>query len=144
MSECFDAAPSLACYDDGTGNLQTLFAHMRYERADDGTVGLVSVAYTDSDGAAVDTSGGTVTPGACPVAQPDVEWKTLCDVLADGTSVPFCRQIITNFDASGAAIVPPVTADYETDQATPYTIAGTVGDCPACDPVDSATALATF
>lgn len=139
---CKELATALVCYNDGTGN-QTLVAHYEYGKDAAGATILVATRYTGADGAVVDTSGGTVVAGACAVASPDVEWKTLCDVQADGTSVEFCRRSITSFDANGNATT--VTSDFEIDQVTPYVPTGTVEDCnQECPPETAQGVLTTW
>ena len=125
---CRDVETSPACFTDATGDQRGLVLHTVYES------GVVIASYfTEGDGVTVvDTSTGTVAAGACPIAQPDVEWEELCDVLADGTVVPFLRRSVTRFDASGSVIDPVEVADFELDKVTAYTVAGTVRACPEC------------
>ncbi len=84
--KCKELSTVFVCYNDGTP-YQTLVAHYEYGTNAAGNTILVSTRYTDSAGTPVDTSGGTVTAGACAVASPDVEWEKLCDVQADGTII---------------------------------------------------------
>jgi len=141
--KCKELTTALGCYDDGTGALQTVIAHYEYGTNAAGNTILVATRYTDIAGTPIDTSGGTVAAGACPVASPDVEWKTLCDVQADGSVVEFCRRSITSFAADGTPTT--VTADFEVDQVTAYTPTGTVGACNEdCDAATAQGLLTTW
>lgn len=88
---------------------------------------------TETNGTLItDVAPITYASGTCPVSPPDVEWEPLCDLLADGSVVPFIRRSITTFDASGAVIDPVQVSDFALDKITPYVVAGTVGTCPTC------------
>lgn len=65
--QCRDAEIEIACFVDATGVPQNVFANHVY----DDTGALIALYYTNAAAAVVDTSVGVVTPGACPVAQPD-------------------------------------------------------------------------
>jgi len=91
-----------ACFTDAAGVPATITMNTVFN--DNGSQH--AVYYTDAAGEVVDTSVGTVMVGACPVAQPDVEWEQLCDVDADGVATPFLRRSVTRFDAAGAVIEP--------------------------------------
>ena len=125
--KCKELSTALVCYNDGTVN-QTLVAHYEYGVNATGATILVSTRYTDSAGVPVDTSSGTVTAGACPIASPDIEWEKLCDEnTTTGVITEFFRRSITTWDAAG---VPTVTVtDWELDKVTSYTVAGTVIAC---------------
>lgn len=56
----------------------------------------------------------------------------LCDQTPDGGCVPFLRHITHNCDGAVTG-----TADTLTDAVTPYTPAGTVGDCDDCPCTDN-------
>lgn len=135
---CRIVEKEVACFTDAAGVPAGVFANSVY----DANGAPIAMYYTDAAGAVVDTSVGTVTAGACPVAQPDVEWEKLCDVMTDGTVVEFLRRSITRFDAAGVAIDPVTVDDFETDKVTAYTVAGTVGDCNTC-PVETPLGLIT-
>lgn len=131
MSNCSKAEEILGCYTDGAGVRQTIIIHNVYD--DDGVV--YATAHLDASGNIIDTSAGSVVPGACPVAQPDVEWKTLCEELPDGSIMEFCVRIITYFDTTGAVVEPNIVDYFLPDQITPYVpndIAN-AGPCPQCD-----------
>lgn len=128
MSTCRTVDKEVACFTDAAGIPASVFANSVYGA--DGA--LIALYYTDTSGAVVDTSVGTVSAGSCPVAQPDVEWEKLCDVMTDGTVVEFMRRSITRFDTSGDVIDPVEVADFETDKVTAYVVAGIVGDCSIC------------
>lgn len=132
---CTELDPIVGCHKDADGNLINVVIHYEYGKNAAGDAVQPKAYITDVEGAAV--AGATAentTAGACPVAQPDVEWEQLCDLQEDGTSIPFMCQVITSFDATGAAIVPPATANYELDKVTIYVPTGTVGTCPNCPP----------
>lgn len=128
MANCRDEALAIACYTDALGVPTNVFANHVY----DSNGKLIALYYTDSAGATVDTAAGTVSAGACPVSQPDVEWLQLCDILADGTSVPFVCRTITSFNPDGTVVEPSQVDTFETDKVTPYVVAGTIGDCDTC------------
>lgn len=138
MSKCRNEALDVACYTDAAGLPTSVFANHVY----DVNGALIALYYTDTAGAVVDTSAGTVSAGACPVAQPDVEWQKLCDVQADGTVVEFMCRTVTRFAPDGSVIDPVDTANFETDKVTAYTVTGTVGDCSTC-PDDTPLGLIT-
>ena len=129
MSSCSKVEKVPACFVDAAGVPQSVFAHTVYDK--DGAA--VALYYTNpADNAVVDTSVGTVSSGACPVPQPDVEWCKLCDVAADGTVTEFFRRTITRFNPDGTVIDPVDVADFADDKVTAYTVAGTVGNCSTC------------
>lgn len=129
MSSCSKVEKALACFTDAAGVPTSIFAHTVYDA--DGAA--IALYYTNPvDNAVIDTSVGTVTAGACPVAQPDVEWNKLCDVAADGTVTQFMCRTITRFNPDGTVIDPVQVDNFETDKVTAYTVAGTVGDCATC------------
>lgn len=135
MSQCTELDPIVGCHTDADGNRVNVVIHYEYGKNAAGVAVLAGTRITDVLGVPVAAATGeNTTAGACPVAQPDVEWETRCDTLADGTVVPFMCQVVTSFDAAGAVIVPSATANYALDKVTPYTPAGDVGTCPACSP----------
>lgn len=130
---CTELDPITGCYTLADGSRQNVTIHYEYGKGASGAAVVSAVRITDAVGVIIPLADATnTTAGACPVAQPDVEWSEQCDTLANGSVVPFMRQVITSFDASGMAIVPSAVADYELDKITPYAVAGTVGLCPAC------------
>lgn len=129
MSSCSKVEKAVACFTNAAGVPASVFAHTVYDA--DGAA--VALYYTDpADNSVVDTSVGTVYAGACPVAQPDVEWQKLCDVQADGTAVPFMCRTITRFDSAGAVIDPVAVSNFALDKVTAYTVTGTPGECNTC------------
>lgn len=135
MSKCINTAPVAVCFTAENGTKQSLVGHVLYEQGV-----AIGQAFTTADDTEtiVDVTGGTITAGACPVFQPDVEFEQLCDVLADGTIVQFICRTITSFDANGDVVDPVATAYFELDKVTPYVIAGTVEKCnDECEPVGS-------
>lgn len=125
---CRSTEKVVSCFTDATGVPSSVFANTVY----DSNGAIIALYFTDTSGVVIDTSTGTVVAGACPVAQPDVEWEQLCDVLADGTVVQFIRRSITRFDTSGDVLDPVEVSDFETDKVTAYTVVGVVGDCDTC------------
>lgn len=144
MSICKDFNCAEVCATAADGTAQTLIAHYEYGSDDTGATILVSTRYADAAGVPVDTAALTVTAGACPVAQPSVEFEQLCDVAANGTSTQFMCRVITSFDSSGAPVVPAQVDYFELDKVTPYVVAGTVGDCPECLPATAQGVLTTW
>lgn len=144
MSICKDFNCAEVCAVAADGTQQTLIAHYEYGSDDTGATILVATRYADAAGVPVDTSALKVTAGACPVAQPTVAFEQLCDVQADGSSVPFVCRIITSFDSAGVPIDPAAVAYFELDKVTPYVITGTVGDCPDCLPATAQGVLTTW
>lgn len=130
MTNCRDETVSISCYTDALGVSTSVFANHIY----DANGQLIALYYTDAAGVTLDTSAGTVNAGECPVAQPDVEWMQLCDILADGTVIQFVCRTITSFNSDGSVIEPSQVATFEPDKVTPYVVAGTIGDCDTCGP----------
>lgn len=131
MSKCRGEAKGLACFTNAAGVPSTVESNSVY----DAKGVLIALYYTDATGAVVDTSVGSVSPGACPVASPDVEWQKLCDVQSDGTAIPFMCRTITSFDASGDPIDPVRVDMFELDKVTAYVPSGDVGECDTCPDV---------
>ena len=78
---CKENDPIVGCYTADDGTRQNVAIHYEYGVSATGGSVLAAVRITDAGGAIV--AGATAentTPGACPVAQPDVEWVPLCDV----------------------------------------------------------------
>lgn len=139
---CTQLATAEVCYNDGTTN-QTLIAHYEYGVNDQDKTILVATRFTDAAGEPVDTTGGTVTAGACALTPPDVEWEKLCDVQADGSIVEFLRRSITTFDSVGTPTV--TVTDWELDKVTAYVVAGDVTVCNEdCDPATAQGVVATW
>ena len=129
MSSCSKVEKAVACFTNAEGVPSSVFAHTVYDA--DGAA--IALYYTEpTDNSVVDTSTGSVSAGACPVALPDVEWCKLCDVAANGTVTEFYRRTVTRFAADGSVIAPVDVADFADDKVTAYVVAGTVGDCSTC------------
>jgi hypothetical protein len=129
MSECLNNSTVVGCFDDGASPPKSVVIHYTYDN-----LGAPAVRITDASGAVV--AGATVlntTPGACPVASPDVEFAQLCDLQGDGTVTEFIRRTVTTFDAAGVPTT--VTADLELDHNTAYSPTGTVVACGDCPPL---------
>lgn len=126
--KCTSISTESVCFDDGAGNRRSLVAHYEYGLNAAGATIHIATRYTEADGlTVVDTTGGTVTVGACAVASPDIEFVKLCDVSAAGVATEFYRKVTVTFDAAGVPTV--TTADVALDMTTAYVVAGTVGDC---------------
>lgn len=140
---CTELDPIVGCHTLADGSRQNVVIHYEYGKDAEGEAIVSAVRITDVLGVIVaDATDANTVSGACPIAQPDVEWVERCDLLSDGSKVPYMCQVITSFDASGAAIVPSATADYELDKVTPYTVVGTPTLCPSC-PAATASGLVT-
>ena len=135
------------CYTDAAGSSRELEAVLEIGSNDAGAV-LVATRYVDAAGNAVETSGGTVTKGSCPMAPASqVTQKTLCDVVdpQDPTqTVEFCRTTLVSFNIDGSVDTRTVT-DYELDGTTVYTVIGEVEDCKnECPPSEALGILSTW
>ncbi|MGJ5692793.1 hypothetical protein ACM6RM_06370, partial [Streptomyces pratensis] len=91
--------------------------------------GTVSVSWLDAQGVATDAPEGDLVPcgtgcGSGGGAGLDVETVALCDVQADGTTVPFLRHI--TYGTGGQV---SVVLDTGLDAYSPYVPSGTVGVC---------------
>ncbi|MDQ1018957.1 hypothetical protein [Streptomyces afghaniensis] len=118
--------------DPATGDVLGLVL-VEYSYAADGTID--SVRLVDAVTGATYTPTGTVTVCPAGVEQPDQDVIQLCDVAADGTSVPFIRDL--RRDETGT-----VTgfSDYDLSGAA-YTPTGTVGLCSTPQPERDLTVL---
>lgn len=126
---CTKTNEVLGCHTDADGNRVSVIIH----NISDSNGAVFATYYLDQEHKPIPgATAANVTVGACPVAQPDVDWVQYCDELEDGSIVPFMCQVITSFDSSGAAIVPSVTAFYEMDKVTPYTVQGEATICDGC------------
>jgi hypothetical protein len=124
--KCTSVTTAPVCFDDGTTRT-SLVAHYEYGLNATGGLVLVATRYTDASGTTpVDTSGGTVTVGACAVASPDIEVVKLCDNNA-GVVTEFYRKVTTTFDENNTPTT--TTADVALDLATAYSPTGIVGAC---------------
>lgn len=129
MSDCFDSYGVAGCHTAADGSLVPVVLHYVNDN-----VGAPAVVITDVAGAVVALADESNTvAGACPLPLPDVEWQQLCDVQADGSVVPFMCQVITTFAADGTPT--NASANFELDKETPYTVTGTVAECPQCEPL---------
>lgn len=102
--------------------------HYEYGVSITGLATLVATRYTEADGTPIALAAGeTVSPGACAVSAPDIEWEKMCDVQPDGSVVEFYHRIVTVFDA--AAVPTSVVTDLQMDKVTAYVVTGTVAVC---------------
>ena len=139
---CTKFATAHCCFDNGTTKT-TVIAHYEYGVNAAGASILVATRFTDAAGVPVNTASGTVTPGACALTPPDVEFEMLDDVLASGVSVEFFRRSITTFSSTGTPTV--TVTDWQLDKVTPYVIAGTVrAKNEDCDPATALGVLAAW
>ncbi|NDK24649.1 hypothetical protein FSY75_09205 [Streptomyces sp. TR1341] len=106
------------------GSSETYYTKVYAQECD----GTTSVTWLDVYGVETDAPTGTVVPcgGGSGEGGPDTEVLQLCDVAADGTSVPFLRALtyIEGLDA-------PTVTDTGLDGLTPYAPVGEVGTCGA-------------
>lgn len=129
MSDCFDNATVVGCFNDGVNPPQSVVVHYTYDN-----LGAPAVRITNAAGAVVaGATAANTTPGACPVASPDVEFEQLCDLQADGTTIEFLRRSVTSFNAAG--VPTSVVTDLELDKVTVYAPSGTVVACGDCTPL---------
>lgn len=141
MSKCTEIEMQEVCFvpANGTDAPTTLLLHVKRGQNATGSPVSVSILTTANDlntplDPATYLGGGTFTVGACPVAQPDIEWSELCERLADGSSSRFFRRTVTVFDAF--AVPTTTVTDFELDKVTAYTVTDEtqVGDC-GCEPL---------
>jgi len=128
MSKCTKVTKEPVCFVNTAGVATTLFAHTIYGPDTSGKVVPIKTVHTDAADVAIDTSSGTVTPGACQIPQPDLEETTMCDVQADDSVVEFMRVTVTTFTATGAIASRAVT-NFELDGVTVYPVTGTPEIC---------------
>jgi len=126
MADCFSINTPLACFrpTDTTLAPVSLFVHLKYGEKEGSEPSQVLTTADDLStpiDPATYLGGGTVTAGACDLPKPTTVIKDLCELLADGSTVNFCRVITTNYDAIGTPL-PPVPTDYEADLVTEYTV----------------------
>ncbi|MFF4733340.1 hypothetical protein ACFY3M_50715 [Streptomyces mirabilis] len=115
------------CDIDAAGDVVGLVL-IEYNYAADGTID--SVRLVDATTGTTYTPTGTVTTCPAGVEQPEQDALILCDVQADGTSVPLVRDY--RRDETGAIVG---HSDYALD-GTAYTPTGTVQQCAPDVPVD--------
>ena len=134
---CKELSTALVCATDAAGVRTTAVAHYEYGLDAAGAVILVATRYTDAAGVVLDLAASAVTAGACPVAQPDVEYERLCDVQPDGTFTEFLCRTVVSFDSAGAPVDPVLVDYFELDKVTEYVPTGEVGPCPECLPAEA-------
>ncbi|MGW2951506.1 hypothetical protein [Streptomyces eurythermus] len=116
------------CYDDGVGGAGTA-AVLKCQACNDPAVTFLDIATGTVLAAPV------IVP--CPAAA-ERSTQLLCDVQADGTSLPFLRMYTTSDTGT-------TTADTLLDGTTPYAPTGTVGVCqPVSDCSSPTTPTATI
>lgn len=128
-------AGAIACGDSRSIQVSGTFCDLNVATGE--ILGLVLIEYSyDADGAIggvrlVDAvTGGTYTPtgeiSVCPagVEQPEQDLAVLCDTAPDGSVTTFVRDF--RRDENGQIVG---HTDYDLDGG-PYTVAGTVGQCP--------------
>jgi hypothetical protein len=126
--DCKELSAVAGCLSVAGVPNRSVTIHYEYGLSATGYAALLAVRYTEANGVPIALAAGeTVTPGACPVAAPDIEWEKMCDVLANGTVVEFYHRIVTTFDA--AAVPTSVVTAWALDKVTAYVVAGTVSSC---------------
>lgn len=138
MSECLNNTSVVGCFNNGLVNIPVVI-HYTFDN-----LGAPQVRVTDGitgDVVAAATSANT-TPGACPIASPDVEFLELCDVQANGTVVEFIRRNVTVFDQAANPV--STVTDLQADLLTPYVVTGTVKACGDCPPLAARGLLTTW
>lgn len=127
--------PVVGCQTTAAGIKTSIVIHYEYRVSAAGNRTLHATRYTDAAGLPITPAGtDVVTPGQCPVAQPDVEFDILCDKLASGVVVEFVRRTVTTFSSTN--VPTSVVTNLQLDYVTAYAPAGTVGACNQdCDPV---------
>ena len=134
---CRKVEEVLGCFVAEDGTKQTVIIHNVTDA--DGVV--IATLFLDSAHAPVaGATAETVTPGACPVPQPIVEWVRYCETV-DDEQVEFWCVITTTFDAACQPIVPPTLSFYELDKQTVYEPVGTPEPCAECLPEEDAGVL---
>lgn len=129
MNNCLNNSAVVGCFDNGIDPPQSVIIHTTYDN-----LGAPAVRITDAAGVPVaGATAANTTPGACPVASPDVEFEQLCDLQGDGTTVEFFRRSVTSFDAAGVPTT--VVANLALDKVTVYAPTGTVVACGDCPPL---------
>jgi hypothetical protein len=109
------------CDVDANGNVVGLVL-IEYTYAADGSVS--SVRLVDATTGQAYTAQGTITTCPAGVDQPEQDLVVLCDIAADGTVTRFIRDF--RRDENGQIVG---HTDY-TLAGAPYTVTGTVGQCP--------------
>ena len=142
--ECKELTAVVGCLSIAGVPDRSVIIHYEYGPGLTGYAALLATRYTEVDGVPIALAAGeTVSPGACAVASPDIEWEKMCDVQADGSIIEFYHRIVTVFDASAAATV--VVTDWELDKMTAYVVTGTVSSCNQdCDVVAPVGLVATW
>lgn len=136
MGICFNTSSVLGCLNNGVDPARTVVLHYHHgvDAVDTAAPGTPLVSATNIDGSMVDAADLVfITPGACAVPTPDVEFEILCDVQTDGSVVQFVRRKTVSFLSDGSVNV--AVLDTELDYSTAYTVTGTVGACPECPPL---------
>lgn len=140
---CSEIEAIVGCKTDAAGVKTSVAIHYEYRVSATGNRTLHATRYTDAAGVALTLAAGeSVSPGACAVASPDVEFQVLCDVSAAGVTTKFVRRTVTTFDALGAPTT--VVANLGLDYQTVYVPSGTVGNCDECDASTAVGVLTTW
>jgi hypothetical protein len=126
MSNCYTNTAVAGSYNDPVNGPTPVVIHYTYDNQGDPQVHITDVAGV----VIADADDSNTTVGASLLPPPDVEFETLCDQQADGSSVRFARRTITSI--SGTGVVTVAVADFGLDYTTSYTVTGTVTTCPTC------------
>ena len=132
---CSELQTIVGCQTSAAGVKTNIVIHYEYRVSATDARTLHATRYTNAAGVPiVPGATDTVTPGQCPIAQPDVEFDVLCDKLASGVVVEFVRRTVTTFSSTNVPTT--IATNLQLDYVTAYVPAGTVGACnQECDPV---------
>jgi hypothetical protein len=141
---CSEMEAVAGCQTTAAGVKTDIVIHYEYRVSAVGNRTLHATRYTDAAGAVIVPAGtDVITPGQCPVAQPDVEFEVLCDTSAAGVTTEFVRRKVTTFDSTNTPTT--VVTDLAMDYTTAYAPVGTVGACnKECDVVAAQGVLTTW
>lgn len=132
---CSELEAVVGCQTTAAGVKTDIVIHYEYRVSAAGNRTLHATRYTNAAGVAVVPAGtDVITPGQCPVAQPDVEFEILCDKSAAGVVTEFVRRKVTTFSSTNVPTT--VVTNLALDYVTAYAPTGTVGSCNQdCDAV---------
>jgi hypothetical protein len=141
---CSEMEAIVGCLTTVAGVKTDVTIHYEYRVASNGNRTLHATRYTNAAGVPVVPAGtDVITPGACPVAQPDVEFEILCDRSAAGVVTEFVRRKVTTFSSTGVPTT--VVTNLGLDYVTAYAPTGTVGACNQdCDVVAAVGLVTTW
>lgn len=111
---CYSVDPQPVCILTAEGNQFSAWKHFNYAANDEGVPVLSGHYYTIDVAGAVDApyepaAGDVITPGACAVIAPDVEWSEVCYKLENGDVVSIHCQTISVFTQTADGLVTTTT-----------------------------------